>query len=66
MQELGCAHNSEEWRVFVDSSKFTLQAVLLHTGNIHPSIPIAHFVHKKETYENIDLHLKTICYPKYD
>ena len=66
LQELGCAHNSEEWRVFVDSSKFTLKTVLLHNGNIHPSITIAHSVHKKETYENIDLHLKTICYPKYD
>ena len=66
LQELGCAHNSEEWRVFVDSSKFTLKAMLLYNGNTDPSIPTAHSVHKKETYENIDLHLKTICYPKYD
>ena len=29
--------------------------MLLHNGNIHPSIPIAHSVHMKETYETMDL-----------
>jgi len=32
-QELGCTHNSEEWRLFVDLSQFSLKAVLLHKGN---------------------------------
>jgi len=40
--------------------------VLLHTGNIHPLIPIAHSVHMKETYENMDLLLKAISYSKYE
>jgi hypothetical protein len=66
LQELGCAHNPEVWRLFVDSSKFILKAVQQHNGNIHPSIPIAHSVQKKESYENMDLLLKTIRYPKYD
>jgi hypothetical protein len=35
LQELGCTHNPEEWRLFVDLSKFSLKVVLLHNGNIH-------------------------------
>jgi len=38
--------------------------VLLHNGNIHPSIPFTHSVHWKETYENMDLFLKAISYSK--
>jgi hypothetical protein len=44
LQELGCTHNPDEWRLFVDLSKFILKAVLLHNGNIHPSILISHSV----------------------
>jgi len=55
----------EEWRRFVDSSKFVLKAVLLHNRNIHPSVPTTHTVHMKETYENMDLLLKAISYSKY-
>ena len=65
LQELGCAHNPEEWRLFVESSKFCLKAVLLHNGYIHLSIPIAHSVHMKETYKNMDFLLKAISYSKY-
>jgi hypothetical protein len=35
-EELGCTHNPEEWRLFVDSSKFILNAVLLCKGNTPP------------------------------
>ena len=31
----------------------SLKAVLLHNGNQHPSIPVGHAVHMKETYENL-------------
>jgi len=64
-QELGCAHNPEEWQIFLDSSKFILKMVLLHNGNIHLSVPTAHSVHMKQMYENIDLLLKAISYSKY-
>ena len=40
--------------LYVDLYKFSLKAVLLHNGNIHPSIPTARSVHMKETYENMD------------
>jgi len=39
--------------------------MLLHNGNIHLSIPIAHSVHMQETYENIVLLLKAISYSNY-
>ena len=65
LQEVGCTHTSEEWRIFLDSSKFNLKVLLLNSGNIHPSIMIAHSVHMKETYKNIDLVLKVVSYPNY-
>jgi len=40
----------EQWRLFIDSSKVSFKAVLVHNGNKHPSIPFAHAVHTKETY----------------
>ena len=65
MIELGYEHKCDEWRLFIDSSKASLKAVLLHNGNIHPSIPVAHAVQLKETYETIKLLLDALQYPKY-
>ena len=42
------------------------QAVLLHNGNILPSIPITHSVHLKETYENMEILMKAIKYESYN
>jgi len=64
LQELGCTHNPEEWRLCVDFSKFCLKVVLLNNGYIHPLILIAHSVHMNETYENIGLLLKAVSYSK--
>jgi len=65
LQELGCTHNPEDWRLFVDPTKFSLRALQLHNGNIHLSIPNAYSVHMKETYENMGLLLKAQNYSKY-
>jgi len=35
-------HCSDVWRLFIDSSKVSLNAVLLHNGNVLPTIPFAH------------------------
>jgi hypothetical protein len=47
---------------FIDSSKVSLKAVLLHRGNKLHSIPLAHAVHVKEMYENLQglqkIHMK--------
>jgi hypothetical protein len=65
MAALGQDHKTDEWRLFVDSSKHSLKAVLLHNGNKHPSIPIAYAVHMKETYENMKNILDKINYNKH-
>ncbi|GBM77678.1 hypothetical protein AVEN_226064-1 [Araneus ventricosus] len=38
LKALGPQHNPQEWSLFIDSSKVSLKAVLLHNGNKHPSI----------------------------
>lgn len=38
----------DEWRLFIDGSKTSVQFVLLHNGNKKPSIPIAYGVGIKE------------------
>ena len=65
MMELGYEHKCDEWRLFIDSSKASLKAVLLHNGNIRPSIPVAHAVQLKESYETIKLLLNVLQYHKY-
>ena len=41
-REIGIEYNPNNWRLFIDSSATSLKAVLLHNGNIFPSIPLAH------------------------
>ncbi|GFY22855.1 uncharacterized protein TNCV_2181161 [Trichonephila clavipes] len=35
-------YEPEEWRLFMDSSKRSLKAVLLHNGNRYASVPVGH------------------------
>ena len=62
---LGLPHNPSDWRLFKDSSKRSLKGVLLHNGNKYPSIPIAHSVHLKASYDNVELLLEAIKYSEY-
>jgi hypothetical protein len=55
-------HKTNEWQLFIDSSKHSLKAVLLHKGNKHPSIPTAYAVQMKETYKNMKNLLDKINY----
>ncbi|GBM86163.1 hypothetical protein AVEN_48177-1 [Araneus ventricosus] len=59
-QALGHEHNPAEWRMFIDSSKRSLKAVLLHIGNVYPSVPVAYSTNTKETYEVMSAILKLI------
>ena len=65
MSKLRCEHNSADWRLFIDSSKTSLKAVLLHNGNIKPSIPVSYSTLRKETYSTIKILLDLFKYPKY-
>ena len=49
MNHLGYEHNPADWRLFIDSSKTSLKAVLLHNENSKPSISVGHGTSRKET-----------------
>ena len=57
---LGLPHNPSDWRLFIDSSKWSLEGVLLHNGNKYPSNPIVHSVYLKESDDNMELLLEAI------
>ena len=57
-QEIGIAYSASDWRLFIDSSKRNLKAVLLHNGNVYLSIPIAHSVQMKEDRESVKILLE--------
>lgn len=58
-------YKNEEWRLFIDSSKRSLKAVLLHNGNKYAPIPIAHSTKLKDTYENLQIVLEKINYSEH-
>ena len=49
----GIDRDPTQWGLFIDSSTKSLKAVLLHNGNIYPSIPLAYSLQMKEDYENV-------------
>ena len=54
------------WRLFIDSSKKSIKAVLLHIGNILPSVLIAYLTTMKETFQNLQFMLEKICYSEHN
>ena len=65
-QEIGIVYSASDWRLFSDSSKQSLKAVLLYNGNVYPSIPIAYSVRKKEDRESVKILLKLIRYNNHN
>ena len=51
-----------EYKLFINSCKSGLKAVLLHNGNEYPSVPVAYSRVMKETYENMKIVLQEIKY----
>ena len=62
MQSLGYEHIFDEWRLFIDPSKTSLKAGLLHNGNTKPSVPVAYAVNMKESYKSMKTLLEAIDY----
>jgi hypothetical protein len=58
IKDLQIEHSSGQRRSFVDSSKVSLKAVLLHNTKKVSSVPLAHAVHIKETDENLQVWLQ--------
>mgnify|MGYP000052932960 CR=1 FL=1 len=50
---------------FIDSLKRSLKGVFLHNGNVYGSIPVAHSVQMKETFENMKVVLTSIRYEEH-
>ena len=65
MSKMGITYVPEEWRLYIDGSKYSLKAVLLHVGNQMKSIPIAHAVNLKESYETMETLLRCIKYQEH-
>lgn len=65
MQKLGLLYDTAHWRLFIDSSKRSLKAVLLHNSNKYASISIAHSVYLNESYENVQTILEAIEYEQH-
>ena len=65
MNLLNFEYDLNHWQLFIDSSKSSLKAVLLHNGNKLPSVPVANGSGMKETYENMRFLLEKIEYNKH-
>ena len=55
MRSLAYQHISNELRLFIDSSKTSLKAVLLHNGNTKSSVPVgirSQYKNELRIYEN--------------
>ena len=65
-QEIGIVYSAADLRLFIDSSKQRLKAVLLHNGNKYPSIPIAHSLRMKKDRESVKILLELIRYNNHN
>ena len=63
--KFGIEHDAHEWRLFIDASKSSIKAVLLHNGNVYPSVPVAYSVTMRETYPNVKEILECIHYAEH-
>ena len=59
-------YNSDEWRLFINSSKRSLKCVLLHNGNKFACLPIGHSVIVKEHYLNVKIVLQKLRYSEHN
>ena len=65
--EMGLSkYNSDEWRLFIDSSKRSLKCVLLHKGNKFACVPIRHSMVVKEHYLNVKMVLNKLGYSEHN
>lgn len=59
---MGIEYNCADWRLFIDSSKRSLKAVLLSNNNKFGSLPIGHSINMKENHNNLAHLLGAIKY----
>ena len=67
LRQLGVAsYIPTKWRLFLDSSKQSLKCVLLHNGNLYGGVPVGHFVHLRETYDDIKAVINLLKYHEHN
>jgi hypothetical protein len=59
-------YDPSTWRLFIDSFKRILKAVLLHNSNVLASIPLAHSTKLSESYETLKLVLEKNKYHEHE
>ncbi|KAI6650024.1 hypothetical protein LOD99_6239 [Oopsacas minuta] len=65
LKELGrTLYDSNDWRLFIDSSKRSFKVALLHNYNKFGSLPLAHSVILTGKYKNVNFVLQLISYDK--
>lgn len=62
MAALNILYKPDKWRLYKETSKLSLKAILLHIGNNLLSIPFGHALHIKKKYKNIKTVLLHIEY----
>ena len=62
IEKLATTYNSCKWRLFINSSKRSLKAVLLHNKNLFASIHLAHSTQLKQSYKTIKISLTKLKY----
>ena len=65
MGALGVQNIPSKWRIFIDSSKSSIKAVLLHNDNLLLSIPIAYSENLRESQETMVIGLFLGMQPGY-
>lgn len=64
--QMGQPFNPDDWRLFIDGSKTSIKAVLLHNGNVKPSIPVGFATGMREDYEVVKDMMNLIQYNRFD
>lgn len=62
MRAMNYRYDPEEWRLFIDSSKRSLKAVLLYIDNTKNPVPIAISSNTKENYESMKKIIDSVKY----
>ena len=65
VKALNMSHCSDEWGLFIESSKVSPKVVLLHNGNMLPSIPVAHAFGIEESDDSLKQLLQYIACVTY-
>ena len=60
------SYNSEEWRLFMNSSKRSLKCVFLHNGNSYGAVPIGHSTVLKEQQQDIRTVMNLLKYHEHN